>query len=134
MREVPLYPEIQWISWPEAGSGVQSRTLRQPLGCSRLSSDDVFKDTSARCSAVDPEQWLQRHAEAGSSWPSRAKALQAASAKTCAEVGVPKWGRGFRAWALRFIEIWAFGITVWAWLRARCLLVRLQGLWVQAVT
>jgi len=36
----------------------------------RLSSDDVFRETSARYRAVEPEQWLQRHPEAGSSWPS----------------------------------------------------------------
>jgi len=33
----------------------------------RLSSDDVLQETSARYRA---EQWLQRHPEAGSSWPS----------------------------------------------------------------
>ena len=35
-----------------------------------LSSDDVFQETSARYRAVEPEQWLQHHPEAGSSWPS----------------------------------------------------------------
>jgi len=35
-----------------------------------LSSGDVFQETSARYRAVEPEQWLQRHPEAGSSWPS----------------------------------------------------------------
>ena len=33
----------------------------------RLSSDDVFQETSARYRAVEPEQWLQRHSDAGSS-------------------------------------------------------------------
>ena len=33
-----------------------------------LTYDDVFQETSARYRAVEPEQWLQRHAEAGSSW------------------------------------------------------------------
>jgi hypothetical protein len=41
----------------------------------RLSSDDEFQDTSARYRAVEPEQWLQRHPEAGSSWPSWPMAL-----------------------------------------------------------
>ena len=36
---------------------------------SLLSSDDVFQETSARYRAVEPEQWLQRHPEAGSSSP-----------------------------------------------------------------
>jgi len=36
-----------------------------------LSSDDVFQEISARYKAVEPEQWLQRHPEAGSSWSSR---------------------------------------------------------------
>jgi len=40
-----------------------------PLPHSRLSSDDVFQEISARYRAVGPEQWLQRHPEAGSSWP-----------------------------------------------------------------
>ena len=35
-----------------------------------LSSDDVFQETSARYRAVEPEKWLQRHPEAGSSWSS----------------------------------------------------------------
>ena len=39
-----------------------------------LCSDDVSQETSARYTAVEPEQWLQRHPEAGSSWPSRPKA------------------------------------------------------------
>ena len=43
-------------------------------GIPMLSSDDVFQETSARCRAVAPEQWLQRHPEAGSSWPSWPKA------------------------------------------------------------
>ena len=37
---------------------------------SGLSSDDSFEETSARYRAVEPERWLQRHPEAGSSWPS----------------------------------------------------------------
>jgi len=41
-----------------------------------LSSDDVFQETSARYRAVEPEQWLQRHPEAGSSWPSWPQASQ----------------------------------------------------------
>ena len=36
----------------------------------QLSSNDVFQETPARYGAVEPEQWLQRHPEAGSSWPS----------------------------------------------------------------
>ena len=36
----------------------------------QLSSDDVFQELSARYRAVEPEQWLQRHPEASSSWPS----------------------------------------------------------------
>ena len=42
----------------------------------RLSSDDTFQETSARYRAVEPEQWLQRHPEAGSSWPSWPQASQ----------------------------------------------------------
>ena len=41
-----------------------------------LSYDDVFQETSARYRAVKPEQWLQRHPEAGSSWPSWPQASQ----------------------------------------------------------
>ena len=41
-----------------------------------LSFDNVFQERSARYRAVEPEQWLQRHPEAGSSWPSWPKALQ----------------------------------------------------------
>ena len=41
-----------------------------------MSSDDVFQETSTRYRAVEPEQWLQRHPEAGSSWPSWSKASQ----------------------------------------------------------
>jgi hypothetical protein len=43
-------------------------------GCPVLSSEDVFQETSARYRAVEPEQWLRRHPEAGSSWPSWPKA------------------------------------------------------------
>ena len=35
-----------------------------------LSAADLFQQTSARYRAVEPEQWLQRHPEAGSFWPS----------------------------------------------------------------
>ena len=42
-----------------------------------LSSDDVFQETSARQSS-GAEQWLQRHTEAGSSWPSWPEASYAA--------------------------------------------------------
>ena len=38
--------------------------------CLSLRSDDAFQETSARYRTVEPEQWLQRHPEAGSSWPS----------------------------------------------------------------
>jgi len=38
------------------------------------SPDDLFQETSARYRALEPEQWLQRHPEAGSSWPSWPKA------------------------------------------------------------
>ena len=41
-----------------------------------LSTDDMFQETSARCKAVEPEQWLQRHPEAGSSWSSWSQASQ----------------------------------------------------------
>ena len=58
MSEVPLY---------DAASLVLPATL---------SSDDVFQETSARYRVVEPEQWLQRHHEVGSSWPSRPKASQ----------------------------------------------------------
>ena len=65
--------------------------LQLLLGCAartcgyeqRLSSDDIFQETSARYRAVEPEQWLQRHPEAGSSWPSWPKA----SHKACSERG-----------------------------------------------
>ena len=39
-------------------------------GFRRLSSDDVVQVISTRDRAVAPEQWLQRHPEAGSSCPS----------------------------------------------------------------
>ena len=39
-----------------------------------LFTEDVFQETSARYRAVGQEQWLQRHPEAGSSWPSWPKA------------------------------------------------------------
>ena len=35
-----------------------------------LSCDDVFQEKSTLYRAVEPEQCLQRHPEAGSSWPS----------------------------------------------------------------
>ena len=41
-----------------------------------LSSDDLFEETSAQKRAAAPDQWLQRHPEAGSSWPSWYKASQ----------------------------------------------------------
>ena len=41
-----------------------------PRSSSPLSSNDTSQETSARYRAVEPEQWLQRHPEAGSSWPS----------------------------------------------------------------
>ena len=46
-----------------------------------LSSDDVFQETSSRYRAVEPEQWLQRHPEAGSSWPSWPKASRNCNCK-----------------------------------------------------
>jgi len=54
-----------------------SGTAHQIVG---LSSDDVFHETSARYRAVEPEQWLQRHPEAGSSWPSWPKASHVVNA------------------------------------------------------
>ena len=50
-----------------------SQPLREGGG---LSSGDVFQETSARYRAVEPAQWLNRHPEAGSSWPSWPKAFQ----------------------------------------------------------
>ena len=41
-----------------------------------LSFDAVFQETSAQYRAVEPEQWLQRHPDVGSSWPSWPKASQ----------------------------------------------------------
>ena len=38
---------------------------------------DVLQETSARYKAVEPEQRLQRHPEAGSSWPGWPKASHA---------------------------------------------------------
>ena len=52
-----------------------------------LSSDDVFQETSARYRAVEPEQWLQRHPEAGSSWPSWPKASHPQQGKKCCGIG-----------------------------------------------
>ena len=50
---------------------------------SRLSSDDAFQEKSAQYKAVEPEQWLQRHPEAGSSWPSWPKASEADDVVQC---------------------------------------------------
>jgi len=72
MSEVPLY-------WKRGFTGPRERLDRTillllPSGVVWtgviLSSDDVFQERSARYRAVEPEQWLQRHPEAGSSWPS----------------------------------------------------------------
>ena len=41
-----------------------------------LTSDYVFQETSTPYGAVKPDQWLRRHPEAGSSWPSWPKASQ----------------------------------------------------------
>ena len=64
---------------------------------SGLSSDEVFQETSARYRAVEPEQWLQRHPEAGSSWPSWPQASQMGAQTVvsrpliCTTQG-PSWG------------------------------------------
>ena len=50
--------------------------------CDELSSDDVFQETSTQYRAVEPEQWLQRHPEAGSSWPSWPETSQTRSIVT----------------------------------------------------
>ena len=49
------------------GSSYTGLCPQQPVG---LGSDGVFQNTSAQHRAVEPEQWLQRHPEAGSFWPS----------------------------------------------------------------
>jgi len=70
MSEVPLY----------GGSSKNLKHLKDAtnliLAINVLSSDNVFQETSARHRAVEPEQWLQRHPEAGSSWPSWPQASQ----------------------------------------------------------
>jgi len=57
---------------------VRQRRLLSEIACTdvALSPDDVFQETSARYRALEPEQWLQRHPEAGSSWPGWPKASQ----------------------------------------------------------
>ena len=55
----------------------------------RLSSDDLFQETSARYRAVESEQWLQRYSEAGLSWPSWPKT----SYSPPLQEGAP-WGMG----------------------------------------
>ena len=57
IQKLPLEPDV-WDAWSTI----------------KLSSDDLFQETSARYRAVEPEQWLQRNPEEGSSWPSWAKA------------------------------------------------------------
>ena len=54
--------------------GLFSGRSRRCARSRKASSDDLFQETSARYRAVEPEQWLQRHSEAGSSWPSWPKA------------------------------------------------------------
>ena len=58
-----------------------------------LSSDDVFQQISARYRAVKPEQWLQRHPEAGSPWPSWTQASHRLRKRDMFSV-VPKFESG----------------------------------------
>ena len=53
---------------PKRDTRLDAATCLWPL--QELSSDNVFRETSARYRAVEPAQWLQRHPEAGSSYPS----------------------------------------------------------------
>jgi len=71
--------------------GVLGRQWREELA--RLSSDHVFQETSARYRAVEPEQWLQRHPEAGSSWPSWPKTLGLRERQWRAELARVAWSR-----------------------------------------
>jgi len=73
MSEVPLYLCLNRGD-RKGDTGTAFGTVKGPRAQGRLSSDDVFQETSARYRAVVPEQWLQRHPEAGSSWPSWSKA------------------------------------------------------------
>jgi hypothetical protein len=59
---------------PRIRTGPPQGIRRGETGPPQTQSNDVFQETSARYRAVEPEQWLQRHPEAGSSWPSWLKA------------------------------------------------------------
>jgi len=62
-----------------------------------MSSDDVFQETGARYRAVEPEQWLQRHPEAGSSWPSWPKVSHREALRACFRVRVRSWSAMIRS-------------------------------------
>ena len=77
-RSTQIFSMIKWIRtsrlsiknclFDSAGaSGAEQRAARASRSPAMLSSDNR---------AVEPEQWLQRHPEAGSSWPSWPKASQ----------------------------------------------------------
>jgi len=61
-----------------------------------LSSDDVFQETPARYRAVAPEQWLQRHPEAGSSGPSWPTASHPLALHAGIQYQDSPWFRGAR--------------------------------------
>ena len=74
MGDVPMYSITERMASGFSPSGLFHKSICITLCALPLRSDDVFQETSARSRAVEPEQWLQRHPEAGSSWSSWPKA------------------------------------------------------------
>jgi len=68
-------------STPDSGLGLEIKVIKtfEGVPSSLESGRGGFQETSARYRAVEPEQWLQRHPEAGSSWPSWPQASQQVS-------------------------------------------------------
>jgi hypothetical protein len=52
---------------PERDVGIRGSKFPNVYAHTPLITDDIFQQTFARYRAVEPEQWLQRHPEAGSS-------------------------------------------------------------------
>ena len=80
---------LQWTRYPRKGTHRPHPHRAHAVALERcshttatLSSDNTFQETSAQYKAVSPEQWLQRHPEAGSSWPSWSQASH-----------IPRWAR-----------------------------------------
>jgi len=90
------------------------------------------QETSARYRAVEPEQWLQRHPEAGSSWPSCPKASYyegqrkvIAGCTTGRRACFALWGSGIGGLGLGF-GILGFGFRVYG-LRVQGSGLRVKG-------